>query len=164
MNIRRYIPGEEEVLWYLYHDTTHLINGRDYTLEQCEHWAPSQVDMAKWKERIKTRNPFVAEHGGEILGFAELNPDGCIEYFYCHHQHQRRGVGRMLYQVVEAEARRQQLPCLHAAVSVTAKSFFLRMGFKIVKEQRNVICDAVAPNFIMKKQLLDSGNMDSDKI
>lgn len=155
MMIRRYEPGEERELWQLYHDTTHIINGRDYTPEQCERWAPSQPDMPKWKERLRSRKPFVAENRGEILGFAELMPDGQIDYFYCHHRHQREGVGTMLYQAIEAEARRLGLPCLHAAVSVTAKPFFLRMGFEIVKEQRNIVCGSVAPNTIMRKQLSD---------
>ncbi len=46
MIIRRYKPGEEEQLWQLYHDTTHVVNGKDYTPEQFERWAPSQVEHA----------------------------------------------------------------------------------------------------------------------
>ncbi|MFC1735849.1 GNAT family N-acetyltransferase [Candidatus Hydrogenedentota bacterium] len=156
MNIRRYRIGEEEELWQLYHDTTHKINGQTYTPEQCERWAPSQTNMPEWKDRLRSRNPFVAEDGGKILGFAELAPDGKIDYFYCHHRRQREGVGRMLYQAVETEARRLGLPCLRAEVSVTAKPFFLRMGFEVVKEQRNVVCGTVAPNAIMKKELSDN--------
>ena len=156
MSIRRYRPGDEESLWQLYHNTTHIINGKDYTPEQCERWAPAEVDMAKWRERIRARNPFVVEDNGQILGFAELEPDGGIDYFYCHHEHLRRGVGRMLYQAIEAEARLLKFPCLHAAVSMTAKTFFLRMGFQVVKEQRNFVCGAVAPNSIMRKELTDN--------
>ena len=153
MNIRRYKSGEEERLWQLYHDTTHFINGKDYTPEQCERWAPAVPNMPDWTKRLRVKNPFVAEEDGRILGFAELEDDGHIDYFYCDHQHQRRGVGGRLYQAVEREARRLRIPRLHAAVSVTAKAFFLRMGFQVVKEQRNIICGAVAPNFIMEKPL-----------
>jgi len=153
MNIRRYRPGDEKRLWQLYHDTTHIINGTNYTPEQCERWAPAEVDMPKWRERIRGKNPFVAEDNGQILGFGELEHDGHIDYFYCHHEHQRRGVGSMLYEAIEREARELKIPCLHAAVSMTAKGFFLRMGFQVVKEQRNIVCGAVAPNFIMRKEL-----------
>ena len=59
----------------------------------------------------------------------------------------------MLYEAIEREARELKIPCLHAAVSMTAKGFFLRMGFQVVKEQRNIVCGAVAPNFIMRKEL-----------
>jgi len=154
MNIRPYKPGEEERLWQLYHDTTHIIIGEDYTPEQCARWAPVVSDMPRWKERIRAKNPFVAEESGTILGFAELEHDGHIDYFYCDHEHIRRGVGTRLYEAIEKEARRLGISRLHAAVSVTAKAFFLRMGFKVVKEQRNIVCGAVAPNFIMEKILM----------
>lgn len=153
MSIRRYKQGEEERLWQLYHDTTHMINGKDYTPEQCERWAPAVADMPKWRERIRARNPFVAQENGKILGFAELEPDGHIDYFYCDHEHLRRGIGRQLYEAIEQEARLLKIPRLHAAVSINAKAFFLRMGFKVVKEQRNIVCGAVATNFIMEKRL-----------
>lgn len=153
LNIQRYKPGDEERLWRLYYDTTHLVNGKDYTSEQCERWAPANVDMAKWCERIRARNPFVAEENGQILGFAELEPDGHIDFFYCHHEHLRRGIGKMLYRALEEEARRLKIPCLHAAVSISAKGFFLRMGFHVEKEQRNIVCGTVAPNFIMRKEM-----------
>jgi len=153
MVIRRYKPGDEERLWQLYHDTTHIINGRVYTPEQCERWAPAIVDMPKWKDRIRMKNPFVADEDGKILGFGELEADGHVDYFYCAHDCQRQGVGTRLYEAIEAEARRMSIPRLHAAVSVTAKAFFLRMGFEVVKEQHNVVCGTIAPNFIMQKVL-----------
>lgn len=153
MIIRRYKPGEEKRLWQLYHDTTHIINGRDYTHEQCDRWAPAVVDMSKWEQRIRAKNPFVAEEDNKILGFGELEGDGHIDYFYCDHEHQRRGIGSKLYEAIESEARRMEIPRLHAAVSVTAKAFFLRMGFQVVREQRNIICGAIAQNFIMEKTL-----------
>jgi putative acetyltransferase len=153
MNIRRYKVGEEERLWQIYHDTMHIINGRDYTAEQCERWAPAMPDMPKCIERTRAKNPFVAEEGGKMLGYAELENDGYIDRFYVAHDHQRQGVGRSLYEAIEQEAQRLAIPRLHARVSITAKDFFLRMGFRVVTEQRKVICGAVAPNFIMEKLL-----------
>jgi putative acetyltransferase len=160
--IRRYRPGEEDDLRTLYAETTRIVNGRDYTSEQVEHWVLLHADAAKWRERIRNRNPFVAEESGNILGFAELTPDGQIDYFYCHHRRLRQGVGRSLYQAIESEAQRLELSCLRAAVSVTAKPFFLAMGFQVVKEQRNVVCGAVAPNSIMEKRLADDSPTEGD--
>ena len=153
MIIRRYKAGEEEALRQLYVDTTRNIIGRDYTPDQVERWISLHSDTEEWIERISDRNPFVAEKNRELLGYAELMPNGQIDHFYCHCQHQREGVGTKLYRMVEAEARRLGLPCLRASVSVSAKPFFAAMGFEVVKEQRNVVCGAVAPNTIMEKQL-----------
>lgn len=153
MQIRRYKPGEEEQLWQLYHDTTHIINGEVYSKEQVERWAPHDKNMDEWKERIKKKNPFVAVEDGKIVGFAELESNGHIDYFYSHHEWQGKGVGRMLYSAIETEAIRQKMSRLYADVSVVAKGFFLKQGFEVLKEQNNIICGAPAPNFKMEKKL-----------
>jgi len=156
MIVRRYRPGEEETLWRLYRGTTHIVYGRDYTPEQVEHWAPADKDMTVWAERIADRNPFVAERDGEILGFAELEPDGHIDCFYVHHAHQREGVGTALQQAIEAEAALLRLTELRAEVSLTARAFFEHMGFEILRRQENVVCGEIAPNFVMRKLLSGS--------
>ncbi len=153
MNVRRYQAGEEEQIWQVYYDTTRLINGRDYTAEQVRRWAPDEGKPG-WNERLKEKNPFVAEEEGQILGFAELEGNGHIGYFYSHHQWQRKGVGKLLYRALEEEALRRKIPLLFAEVSVTAREFFLGRGFEIVAEQNNLVCGTVAPNFQMQKRLL----------
>ncbi len=153
MTIRRYRPDEAEEIWRLYYDTTHRINGREYTKDQVERWAPGQMDMTEWTERLRQKNPFVADREGVIVGFAELENHGAIDRFYCHHLFQRQGIGTLLFQAVEAEARRTGTRSLHAEVSTTAKAFFLAKGFEIVEEQKNLVCGAVARNFRMRKQL-----------
>jgi GNAT superfamily N-acetyltransferase len=152
MNVRRYKIGEEDELWRLHYHTTREINGRDYTKEQVERWAPDRME-ADWKERIRQKNPFVAEHEGDVIGFAELEANGHIDRFYCHHQWQRRGIGKLLYQAIEQEAFRLEIPALFLESSITAREFFLGRGFQIVKEESNLICGAPAPRFHMRKEL-----------
>ncbi len=153
MNIRRYEPGEEETIWALYHDTTHIVNGADYTPEQCERWAPSACNMDEWKARLKETAPIVAEQDGAIVGFAELDASGEIGFFYCRHDWQRKGVGKALFEAIEAEAGSADLYEMRAAVSTSAKSFFVAMGFEVVREQTKVICGADAKNYVMRKIL-----------
>ncbi len=142
-------------LWQLHHDTTRIIIGQAYTPEQVRRWAPDAMEPW-WNDRMAQSNPFVAEQDGKIVGFAELETDGHIDRFYCHHQWQRRGVGRKLYQAIEDEASRLGIRLLFAEVSVTARKFFESMGFEVTVEQNNIVCGAVARNFRMQKRL-DSG-------
>jgi putative acetyltransferase len=151
--VRRYNVGEEEALWKLYYDTTHRVNCRDYTAQQCARWAPDAHDKNEWASRLERTRPFVAEQDGQMLGFAELVENGEIEFFYCHHDWQHKGVGSLLFKALEAEANRLGFRELTAAVSVTAKDFFLRQGFSIVREQNNVICGSPAINYLMRKDL-----------
>lgn len=153
IKIRGYHPGEEDELRRLYIDTTRNVIGRDYTADQVEYWVSRHDDPARWEERIRARNPFVAESGGRILGFAELEPDGHIDCFYCHHEHLGQGIGTLLLSAVEKEAARLGLDALHASVSVTARPFFTRRGFSVTEERRNTVCGAEARQFMMWKRL-----------
>lgn len=87
MDIRRYRAGESEEIRRIYVETTRKVNSQDYTPEQIERWATRHSDPQAWKERLRDRNPFVAVRDGRILGFAELEPDGHIDFFYCHHEY-----------------------------------------------------------------------------
>ena len=152
MNIRRYRVGQEAELWGVCRDATRFINARDYTPEQIRRWAPDLPEPG-WSERLARTNPFVAELDGKIVGFVEWEANGHIDYFYCHHQWQRRGVGRRLYQAVEAEALRTKVDLLFTEASVTARPFFESMGFEVTLETNNLVCGAVAKQFRMQKRL-----------
>jgi len=149
MNIRRYRLGEEPEIWGVLYSATRNVIAREYTLEQVERWAPDDRDMEAWRVKLTKTNPFVAKVGDRIAGFAELEPDGHIDCFYCHHQFQRQGVGAALMAEVFAEARRLGLTRLYAEVSTTAHAFFLANGFVVDEETNDVVCGQPAKQFHM---------------
>lgn len=153
MDIRRYRPGEEIELWQLYFNTTHQIVAKEYTIDQVNRWAASDADMSVWTERLARKNPFVAVENDQIIGFAELEKDGHIDYFYCHHEWQRKGVGTLLLGVIEAEARDQGIDAIYAEVSTTAVDFFTSKGFEVTKERTNIVCEAPAKQYEMRKSI-----------
>ena len=108
--------------------------------------------MKKWNDRLAQKNPFVAVQGGAIVGMAEIEADGFIDYFYVHPRAQGRGVGKALLAAVECEAVRLGVSLIYADVSITAKSFFLSQGFCITEAKSNVILGHPAPNFRMEKR------------
>jgi putative acetyltransferase len=153
MEIRRYRIGEEPAIWKVYFDATHESNARDYHPDLLNRWAPPDRDMVQWAERLAQKNPFVALTNGELVGMAELEPDGFIDYFYVHPRWQNRGIGKALLKIVEAEASQIGVSLLFADVSVTAKEFFLAQGFEITESKSNSILGHVALNFRMQKKL-----------
>ena len=162
MNVRRYRTGEEDELWRLRSDTTRIVIGKDYTEAQVRRWAPDQIEP-DWSEKIRQKNPFVAEHDGQIVGFAELEADGHINDFYCHHQWQRRGVGTSLQVAVEQEAHRLGIGTLFLESSVTAHRFFLNQGFEITETKDNLICGSLARQYIMRKSLVPGASASRDQ-
>jgi putative acetyltransferase len=157
MTIRRYRTGEESEIWEVYFRATHESNARDYHRDLLNRWAPPDKDMSEWDERLREKNPFVALIDGRIVGMAELDDTGFIDYFYVHPEFQRQGIGSALFQRLESEAEAMKLSTLSADVSVTAKDFFLAKGFIIQEARSNIILGHSAPNFSMIKRMDDGG-------
>jgi ribosomal protein S18 acetylase RimI-like enzyme len=153
MHIRRYIPGEEDEIWALYYNTTHRIVAREYTEAQVNRWAPPDVDRTAWARKLARTNPFVATESGRILGFAELEEDGHIANFYCHHQRQGEGIGTALLRALEAAAADGRVAVLRAEVSTVAAGFFEARGFRVIEERTNTVCGSPARQFIMEKSI-----------
>ena len=151
MQIRRYKRREEGEIWRVYFAATRVSVARDYHAELIERWAPENQDMDAWAERLAEKNPFVAVVEGQIVGMAEIEGDGFIDYFYVHPDWQRRGIGKALLTRLEEEAEKLGVKRMYADASVTAKEFFLARGFRIVEAKENVILGHPAPNFRMEK-------------
>jgi putative acetyltransferase len=153
MQIRKFTKGDELVLWELFYNTIHRVNINDYTQEQIDAWAPENLDRALWQNKIHSIKPFVVEHDGEIVGYADLQDDGYIDHFYCHHAWQRRGIGMMLMKKIHEEAKVRGILRLYSNVSVTAKPFFVAQGFEVVKEHSISIRGQELLSFRMQKHL-----------
>jgi GNAT superfamily N-acetyltransferase len=154
MNIRHATPADAPQIVRIFYETIHTVNARDYTARQVEAWAPAVPDADAWATRkFPTRTTIVADDNGTIAGFGELEPDGHIDCFYCHHRYQRQGVGSAILARLEEQARTLGLARLFAEVSITARAFFEARGFSVVRPQ-TVVCRGVAmTNFVMEKHL-----------
>lgn len=153
MKIRNYRAGDEASLWTIFYHTIRRVNIQDYTAEQVEAWALDAVNEAMWREKIEGIKPYVIEHEGKLIGYADLQDDGYIDHFFCHHDWQRRGVGSLLMQKIHDEANKRDIRRLYSNVSITAKPFFLAKGFEVVKEQSVTIRGQVLKNFYMQKHI-----------
>ena len=137
MLIRRYKIQDTDALNSIYHDTIHNVNKQDYTPEELEAWAPSgpytEEKRNKDIERFKRINPFVAVEGTQPIGFAELEDEGYINCFFVRQDSIGKGVGKALLGACIAEAEQLGYRRVFAGVSITARPFFLKQGFRVVK-------------------------------
>ena len=138
----------------MYFAATRESIARDYHAELIERWAPQDQDMDQWIDRLAQKNPFVAVVNKEIVGMAEIDTNGFIDYFYVHPRCQGRGIGKALLATLESEAVELGVSTIFADVSITAKSFFLSRGFSITEAKSNIILGHPAPNFRMQKILI----------
>jgi putative acetyltransferase len=154
--IRDYEVGDAPEITRLFYETVRSVNRADYSEEQVEAWAPSVPDPDEWNSRMASRQTLVAEEGSEVVGFAELEGDGHLDMLFLLEDAVGRGVGRRLYRAVEREALGSGLPRIFTEASITARPFFERQGFRVVREQTVSRRGVPMTNFAMEKPLRPS--------
>jgi putative acetyltransferase len=152
--VRPFRIGDEAALYAVHHGAVHRVASRDYTPEQLSAWAPTEPDREAWTIRMRSLQPFVAEVGGVIAGYADVQPTGYIDHFYVSADFPRQGVGRLLMQRIHEEAARLGIAELRADVSRTAQPFFVRLGFEIVEQRFPLRQGVTIPNALMSKTLI----------
>ena len=148
MNIRRYCPSDCAQMAQLFTDTVHTVNARDYTPQQLQVWAPAHLDLDQWNTSFLQHNTWVAEVNGTIVGFGDMAENGYLDRLYVHKDFQRQGIASALCDVLE-----QSVPgkvTTHA--SITARPFFEKRGYRVIREQTVMRSGIALTNFVMEKQ------------
>jgi len=155
ISIREYRPDDVQALANIFFNTIHKINIQHYTEEQVNVWAPkSSVENTEgWAKKFPRTKPIIATVENEIVGFAEFEPNGHIDCFYCHHEWIGKGVGSALMKEILHRAKNNHIHHIFSEVSITAKPFFEKHGFKVVTEQTIVRHGVELTNFKMERTI-----------
>ncbi|BAY07361.1 GNAT family N-acetyltransferase [Calothrix sp. NIES-2098] len=154
MKIRLFQQQDAEQIAQLFHETVREVNIRDYSSNQVAAWAPDNLYFRNWAKICSERFTYVADDRGVIAGFGELESNGHIDCFYCHKNYQRMGIGSQIYAAIEAKADELGINRLYVEASITAKPFFWRKGFSIIKEQQVERRGETFINYLMEKFLI----------
>ncbi len=152
ITVRSYKENDSQALANIYYNTIHHINSKNYSKKQIEAWAPkSCLELEGWQKKWKKLSPMVACLDDIIVGFAEFENNGHIDCFYVHHEWQGNGVGSTLIGEIIKQAKIKNISRIFAEVSITAKPFFEKMDFTVIKEQIVNIRGIELKNFVMEK-------------
>jgi len=142
IELREFRPGDEPALRAVFESAIHDVAIRDYTQAQVDAWAPRQFDPDLWARRMQGIAPFVVERDGEIVAYADVQPNGYIDHFFVAATANGQGIGRRLMERIHERARELEIAELTSEVSRTAQPFYRHFGFEIVdrhvKEVRGV--------------------------
>jgi N-acetylglutamate synthase-like GNAT family acetyltransferase len=152
MQLRRFEPNDTNKLVELFRETVHTVCKTHYSSEQLNAWAPETIDHLKWTQRFANSFTVIAEDNGRIFGFANLESNGCIDMLYVASTFQAKGVGTLLLNALEEQARKTSMARLFSDVSLTARNFFKSRGFIIQKEYLKIVLNVTFPNAIMEKK------------
>ena len=116
-------------------------------------WSSGIKNKERWQNILTNQLVLVSQNDGKITGFCTLDGNH-IDLFYVHKDHQREVIAKKLYAEIESIAKKQGQTELTSDVSKTAKPFFEKVGFVVVKEQQVMIDDIELTNFKMTKKIV----------
>jgi len=133
--------------------SVHEVASRDYSPAQVAAWAPEHPYLEAWSPRLGRGGVFVCECHDEIAGFARVDDSGYVDLLYIHPEFQRQDVGLALFQRMIAWVSSRGVGRLISDVSVTARPFFERVGFRVVKSQEVERRGVRLRNFRMERKI-----------
>lgn len=148
MFIREYRPSDCRELAELFYHTVHTVNAKDYSPEQLDAWAAGQVDLEQWDRSLQEQFCLVAVEDNIIVGFGDMDSTGYLNRLYVHSKYQGKGVATALCDRLEAAVPKNLVT--HA--SITARPFFEKRGYRVVKEQQVERKGIFLTNFVMVKE------------
>ena len=90
----------------------------------------------------------VAVNDGIIVGFGDIDRKGYLDRLFVHTDYQRKGIASDICNCLEQAV--QGNIVTHA--SITARPFFERRGYKVVKEQQVERQGIFLTNYVMIKE------------
>jgi putative acetyltransferase len=150
--IRRYDAADLDAVIGVFLRSVREVASRDYDAGQIAAWA--QADRDVWSRRRLERPTWVALLDDVIAGFMDLEGNGHIDMLFVNPPNQRKGVASALLDTVENAARGQRLTVLDTDASITARPFFKKHGFQVVRSQDVALRGERLTNFRMVKHLI----------
>jgi putative acetyltransferase len=153
MPVRDYEPNDLRAIVAVFQRSVREVARRDYSPAQVAVWAPEPADLGAWAQRLATGAVFVSRREDELAGFARIDAIGEVDLLYVDPNFQRKGVATELLGSLIAWAERNAVTRLCANVSITARPFFERAGFRLLRPQTVERNGVTLQNFRMERAL-----------
>lgn len=153
MNTRKANQNDLRGILTLFEDTVSEVNKHDYSASQLEAWKSNSKEWGRWLNKISSQYFLVTEENHVITGFASITPEGYLDTMFVHKDHQRKGIAGSLIEALILYARENEISEIITDGSITARPFFEKYGFEVVKKQKVNRKGIAITNFKMRKIL-----------
>lgn len=149
IKIEAFKSEDTESIIELFRDTVHHVNSDDYDSSQINSWAPLTVDVEKWQTSLQKNETLVARIADVIVGFIDIDENNYLDHLYVHKDYQGQSIATLLITTLLENKE----GTITTDSSITAKPFFEKQGFKVLRKQ-SVIRDGIELiNYKMEKKI-----------
>lgn len=152
ITIRKFKLSDAVSLARLHRGTIRSVNSKDYSPPEIAAWS-GRTSAKRFRNLGKLNDRFVALEKRKIVGFGDYK-DAEVMGLYIHKKHTGKGIGTKLLKKIEREVYARGKRTLKCISTVTARSFYEKNGFRLVKKAIHKIQDQKLRVFEMKKRLI----------
>lgn len=131
-SIRLATASEYDDLGKLIYDAIHIDNAA-YSEAEKRAWMPAPPGGLAWAARLAVQEIWVAEAGRDLVGLITLAHGGCIDFAYILSAYRGSGLFQRLYEMLENEARAENVDRLWSHASLMATPALEKRGFRVVR-------------------------------
>jgi GNAT superfamily N-acetyltransferase len=150
-------PAQEsdvEAIFRVHGDSIRVLCRERYGEREIAAWIAFRPPEA-YRTAFASRELFVAERRGEIVGFGQLDPRrGEIEACYVAPAKIGSGIGAALLGRMEEEARRRGHAVVRLNATLNAERFYERMGYRRLGPARHRVADDVNLECVRMEKVL----------
>ena len=123
----------------------------DYNKQQINAWVNSVENKERWKSILANQYFLIAEIENKMVGYGSLENGNYLDLMYVHKDFLRKGITKMIFEKLKDKSIELGFDKLTSDVSKTARPFFETKGFKVIRENKNIIKDVEIINYHMSQ-------------
>lgn len=148
MKLRKYRSSDLKSVCQLFYETITTVNICDYNSEQIKVWSNRRDFLLQQDNYFNSLYTIVAIKDNKIVGYGNIDKVGYLDHLYIHKDYQGQHIATLICNELENHLKIKRFS-VHASIS--AKAFFEKRGYKVVKEQRVKIDNIYLNNYVMNK-------------
>lgn len=152
MRIRLVKDDDYAAIARLHRQTIRSVNSKDYPEDMIQVWS-ARTNAQRFRSNSDTCKRWVAVDNNKIVGFCEHGLNGEFWGLYVHKDYIGKGIGSRLLKTAEKSLQKNGCKKVTIQSTLTAKNFYEKHGYKVIKKDFHLIKDKKLPIFIMTKKL-----------
>ncbi|AYW48599.1 GNAT family N-acetyltransferase [Tetragenococcus osmophilus] len=147
MQIRHYITSDKDEVIQMVKQTIYSVNKKDYNYKQILAW--TAINESSWDHSVANHQAIVMiDNSNKIIGFADMDDNGYLENLFVHKNYQNMSIGTKLVTNLETHTQCKEFSTF---ASITAKPFFEKLGYDVVRKNIALLRGQYFKNYYMKK-------------
>jgi putative acetyltransferase len=136
----------------LHRETIRHVNSKDYPEDIILVWS-GRTKASRYRNSASKVKRWVAVENEKVIGFCDHNFKCELDGLYIHKDFQGKGIGKKLLKKAEDSMKKIGCKIIKIISTITAKTFYQKNGYKVIKKSSHQIEDKKADVFIMSKTI-----------